>query len=130
MTRVYEVFDKFCVVDIIFGLILGIYLAINHNNPDLYIIALIAVFIFSFIMTLLPIASVIYAKYKYKEKIPIRAIIEAYILNFGMTAVSFAFGYIIGSFAIGNYNTANWLLIFWKVLHLKCMSELNEKTIK
>ena len=107
MGRVYNVFDKFCILDIIFGLILGIYLAINHDNADLYLISTEAVLIFSFIMTLLPIISVIYAKFKYDEKIPIRALIEAYILNVGMTAVSFAFGFIVGSFLIHNYNTAN-----------------------
>ena len=107
MTRVYEVFDKYCVVDIIFGLLLGVYLAINHNNQDLYLIALEIVLLFSFIMTLLPTASVIHAKFKYEEEIPIRALIEAFILNVGMTTVSFIFGYIIGSFIIHNYNTAN-----------------------
>ena len=107
MDRVYRVFDKYCVIDIIFGFILGIYVAIFHDTPDLYLISIQLVLLFSIIMTLLPTASVIYAKFKYDEKISVNAIIEAFILNIGMTSVSFAFGFIIGSFIIHNYNTAN-----------------------
>ena len=51
MTRVYDVFDKFSIVDIIFGFLLGIYLAVFHNNPDLWIHAVQWVLIYSIVIT-------------------------------------------------------------------------------
>ena len=103
MTRVYDVFDKFSIVDIIFGFLLGLYLAVFHNNPDLWIHAVQWVLIYSLVITLLPVAASIYAKHKYSESINLRALIEAFLLNVAMTAVSLAFGFVIGSFIVGNF---------------------------
>ena len=87
MTRVYDVFDKFSIVDIIFGFLLGIYLAFFHDNPNLWIHAVQWVLIYSIVITLLPVVASIYAKHKYSES----------------TAVSLAFGFVIGSFIVGNF---------------------------
>ena len=103
MTRVYDVFDKFSIVDIIFGFLLGLYLAVFHNNPDLWIHAVQWVLIYSIVITLLPVVASIYAKHKYSESINVRARIEAFLLNVAMTSVSLAFGFVIGSFIVGNF---------------------------
>lgn len=102
MGRIYRVFDKFCILDIVFGFLFGLYLSIHHNDSDLWILATVFVLFFAFLMTLAPLISAIYAKFKYSEKFPTKDIIEAYILNIGMTAVSLSFAFVIGYFIIGN----------------------------
>lgn len=103
MGRIYRVFDKFCIFDIICGFLFGLYLSIHHNDSNLWMVATVFVLFFAFIMTLAPLISAIHAKWKHSEKFPTRAIMEAYILNVGMTAVSLSFAFVIGSFIIGNY---------------------------
>lgn len=46
MTRIYDAFDKFSIVDIIFGFLFGLYLAIFHDDPNLWIFAIGVVLIF------------------------------------------------------------------------------------
>lgn len=119
MTRIYDAFDKFSIVDIVFGFIFGLYLAVFHDDPDLWIFAVAVVLIFCIIMTLIPIAVVIHAKIKYSEKISIRGLIEAFILNVGMTSVSLAFGFVIGSFLVGNFvNDEGKLPEYFKLIKL------------
>ena len=103
MGRIYNVFDKFCILDIIFGFLFGLYLAIYHDDSNLWMMALLFIVLFSFLMTLAPLISAIYAKYKYSEPLPVKSLIEAYILNVGMTAASLSFAFVIGSILIGNY---------------------------
>lgn len=107
MSKVYQVFDKYCVIDIIFGFLLGFYLAIYHNDSHLWFLAIQIVIIFSIIMTLIPVIVSIYDKYKYSKKISIRALIEAFILNLAMTVVPLIFGFVIGSFVVENYIADN-----------------------
>lgn len=119
MTRIYDAFDKFSIVDIIFGFLFGLYLAIFHDDPNLWFFAIGVVLIFCIIMTLIPIAVVIHAKIKYSEKISIKGLIEAFILNVGMTAVSLAFGFIIGSLIVGNFiNDEGKLPEYFKIIKL------------
>lgn len=107
MSKVYQVFDKYCVIDIIFGFLLGFYLAIHHNDAHLWFVAIQVVIIFSIIMTLIPVIVSIYDKYKYSKKISVRALIEAFILNLAMTVVPLIFGFVIGSFVVDNYIADN-----------------------
>lgn len=103
MGRVYDVFDKFSIIDIIIGLILGFILAIHHDNSNLWLTAIQLVIIFAIIMTIFPVVASVHAKYNHGEKIAIRPLIEAFILNVAMIAVCVVFGMVIGSFLIGNF---------------------------
>lgn len=102
MGRVYNVFDKFSIISIIIGLALGIYLAVNHNDTNLWIRAIPFIILFSLIMTVMPIASSVYANVKFHEKISIPALVEAFFLNVAIITVCMAFGVVFGSFMIGN----------------------------
>ena len=110
MGRIYTVFDKFSIINIIVGLTLGIYLAINHNDSNLWYTAIRFIIILAFILTLLPTAASIYGKYKYGENISIRALLEAFFLNIAMLTVCASFGVVIGSFIIGNFIADNGTL--------------------
>lgn len=103
MGRVYNVFDKFSIIDIIIGFALGFYLATHNNGSNLWYVAIQLVFVIALIMTLFPLASSIHAKLKYDEEINVRALIEAFILNFAMIGVCLAFGVVAGSLWIGNF---------------------------
>lgn len=102
MGKVYDVFDKFSIISIAIGFILGLYLAVNHNDSNLWLRSIPFVLAFSFIMTLPPLISVVMDNVKNNVKFPIKDIIEAFFLNVGMITVCMAFGVVIGSFLIGN----------------------------
>ena len=102
MGKVYDVFDKFSIISIAIGFILGLYLAVNHNDSNLWIRSIPFVLAFSFIMTLPPLISVVMDNVKNNVKFPIKDIIEAFFLNVGMITVCMAFGVVIGSLVIGN----------------------------
>lgn len=102
MGKVYEVFDKVSIISIAIGFVLGLYLAVNHNDSNLWLRSIPFVLAFSFIMTLPPLISVVMDNVKNNVKFPIKDIIEAFFLNVGMITVCMAFGVVIGSFIIGN----------------------------
>ena len=110
MGKIYSVFDKYCILDIIVGFIVGFYIAIHHNDSQLWVTATIFVMVFSLIMTLIPICVAIYSKVKNSEDISVPQLVEAFLLNVAMTAVCFAFGFVTGSFYIGNYILDNGTL--------------------
>lgn len=107
MGLIYDVFDKFSIVGIVIGLILGIYLAIHHNESNLWVSSIPFILIFSILITIFPIGAAIQDKSKKGTPIPVNALIEAFILNIAIIAVSTAFGVVIGSFIIGNVITDN-----------------------
>ena len=102
MTRVYDIFDKISIVTIAIGLILGIYLAFNHNSSNLWFDAIPFILIIAVIMTLPPLFDLLHAMHKYGEKFSLPAIVEAFLLNIAILVVCTAFGIVIGSFYIGN----------------------------
>ena len=102
MGKVYDVFDKFSIISIAIGFILGLYLAVNHNDSNLWLRSIPFILAFSFIMTLPPLISSVVDNVKNNVKFPIKDIIEAFFLNVGMITVCMAFGVVIGSFIIGN----------------------------
>lgn len=108
--RIYSVFDKFSIINIVVGFILGFYLAINHDDSNLWFVAIQFIIIFAFILTLLPTGVAIYAKHKYGENISIRALIETFFLNFAMITVCTSFGVVFGSLFIGNFIADNGTL--------------------
>lgn len=103
MGRVYNVFDKFAIIDIIIGFVLGFYLAVHHNSSNLWYLAIQLIFVIAVIMTLIPLFDSIYSTVMDDEKFPTRALIEAFILNFAMIGVCFSFGVVAGSLWIGNF---------------------------
>ncbi len=103
MGHVYNVFDKFSILNIIIGFVLGVYLAVNHNDSNLWFTAIKFIVVLAFIMTLIPTFTSIYEKIMDDRDIPYAALIEAYFLNFGMIGVCLAFGVVFGSFLIGNF---------------------------
>ncbi|MBR0271235.1 MAG: hypothetical protein IJQ68_04490 [Methanobrevibacter sp.] len=110
MGKIYSVFDKYCIIDIIVGFIAGFYMAVHHNDSQLWVMGTIFVIIFAFIITLIPIGVAVYSKVKDSEEISIAQLVEAYLLNLAMTAVCFGFGFVGGSLYIGNYIPDNGLL--------------------
>ena len=105
MTRVYDIFDKFSIITIAIGFILGIFLAFNHNSSNIWFDAIPFIIIIALIMTLPPIIDLMQSVRKYGEKFSWPAIIEAFLLNVAMLVVCTAFGIVIGSFYIGNFIT-------------------------
>ena len=55
MGLIYDVFDRFSIISILIGLVLGIYLAIHHNESNLWISSIPFILIFSILMTIFPI---------------------------------------------------------------------------
>ncbi|MDO5859498.1 hypothetical protein [Methanobrevibacter sp.] len=102
MGKVYNIFDKFSIISIIIGLALGVYLAVNHNDTNLWIESIPFILLFSLIMTIIPIASSIKDYVKEGEKFPVTDLIEAFLLNIAIITICMAFGVVFGSFFIGN----------------------------
>ena len=103
MTRVYDVFDKFAILNIIIGLGLGIYLALNNSSSNLWFESIPFIIVIGIIMTLPPIVDYFLRRGKVDDHTSINAILEAFILNVLMIAVCTAFGIAIGSFYATNY---------------------------
>ena len=104
MTRVYDVFDKFSILNIIIGFALGVYLSFQ-NSSNIWFDAIPFILVIGLIMTIPPIIDYFMRKDKFDDHTSGRAIIEAFCLNVAMITVCTAFGIVIGSFYIGNYIT-------------------------
>lgn len=107
MDKVQEVNDKLAVITIIIGFILGIYLGIGHDDPNLWWNIVEWIFMTAFIMTFIPTVVGLYANIGDGEEFTILSPIRVFALNFAMLAVSASFGFVFCSILIGNYNTAN-----------------------
>ncbi|WP_298501529.1 hypothetical protein [uncultured Methanobrevibacter sp.] len=107
MTRVYDVFDKFSILAIIIGFVLGFYLAFNHNSSNIWFDAIPFIIVIALILTLPPVIDSIRIKNKTGNDIPINALVEAYFLNVAILVVCTAFGIVLGSFYIGNFIADN-----------------------
>jgi ABC-type amino acid transport system permease subunit len=97
MTRVYDVFDKFSILNIVIGFALGFYLVFN-NTSNLWFVSIPLIFILGIIMTIPPILDYFLRKGKFNDNTNINALVEAFILNVLMIAVCTAFGIAITSF--------------------------------
>lgn len=103
MGLVYDVFDKFSIIDIIVGFALGYYLAVYHDNPNLWVIAAIVIIGVGAVISLMPIIASFRAKSRGEGEISIPELLEAFILNIAMLAVSTSLGFVVGSIVIGNF---------------------------
>ena len=97
MTRVYDVFDKFSILNIVIGFALGFYLVFN-NTSNLWFVSIPLIFVLGIIMTIPPILDYLLRKGKFNDNTNINALFEAFILNVLMIAVCTAFGIAIASF--------------------------------
>ena len=102
MGKIYNIFDKFSIISIALGLLMGVYLAIHHDDTNLWIRLIPFILLFSLIITIIPIASAIVDRIRNGVKFPIGELVEAFFLNVAIIAVCTAFGLVIGSFLIGN----------------------------
>lgn len=107
MTRVYDIFDKYSILTIIVGFVLGFYLAFNHNSSNVWFDAIPFIIIIALILTLPPIVDSIRLKNKEGKDIPVNGLVEAYFLNVAILIVCTAFGIVLGSFYIGNFIADN-----------------------
>ncbi len=96
--------DKLTCLNAIIGIVLGLILGINHNDANLWITAVKFVIIISAIISIIPIASGIYAKVKKGEEFSLTRILPIYLLIFGEIGVGAVLGIILGSIIIGNYH--------------------------
>ena len=95
------------IITIILGFIFGIYLAIGHDNPDLWFVVVQWIFLTAIIMTVISFIAGLTAKTRYGESLSAVDIIRIFALNLAIVAVCTSFGFVFGSIAIGNFNTAN-----------------------
>ena len=108
MDKVQQVNEKLMIISIIAGFALGFYLAIGHDNPDLWIIIVQLIFLTAFVMTFIPTLVGLYDKLQNEGAVfKISSPIRIFILNLAVIAVCTSFGFVICSMLIGNYNTAN-----------------------
>ena len=112
MGLVYDVFDKFSILDIIIGFALGYYLAVYHNDPNLWVIATIVIIGVGAVISILPILASVRAKMRGEGEISVPELVEAFLLNIAMLAVSTSLGFVIGSIAIGNFIVDSVLIFF------------------
>lgn len=98
MTRVYEVFDKLSILNVIIGFALGIYLSFNNNGSNIWFESIPVILIIGLIMTIPPIIDYYRRKGSFNDNTSINSLIEAFLLNVGMIAVCTAFGFAICSF--------------------------------
>ena len=103
MGIVYDVFDRYSIINIIVGFALGYYLAVFHDDPNLWIIAAVVIIIVGAIVSIMPVIASVRAKARGEGEISIPELLEAFLLNIAMLAVSTSLGFVIGSIAIGNF---------------------------
>ena len=97
MTRVYDVFDKFSILNIVIGLLLGVYLSINYASTNIWFVSVPLILIIGLVMTLPPIIDYFNRKGKFNDNTSASALLEAFLLNVAMIAVCSAFGFAICS---------------------------------
>lgn len=98
MTRVYDVFDKFSILNIVIGLALGIYLSFNYTSSNIWFVSIPLILILGLIMTIPPIIDYYRRKDKYDDHTSANSLVEAFLLNVAMIAVCTAFAFAICSF--------------------------------
>ena len=107
MRKAFEVNEKLMILTIILGFIFGIYLAIGHDDPNLWFVVVQWIFLTAIIMTVIAFIAGMTAKTRTGEELTVLDIIRIFALNLAIVAVCTSFGFVFGSIAIGNFNTAN-----------------------
>lgn len=107
MGIVYRVFDKFSIICIFVGLAIGLYLAVNNSDSNLWMKTIPFIIVFSLLLTIAPAFSAILDSISGNGKISIFEIVEAFLLNLAMTGVCTAFGLLFGSLIFGSIIPSN-----------------------
>ena len=107
MGIIYDVFDKFSIINIVIGLLLGIYLAMNNSDSNLWIHVIPFIIVFSIFMTFLPTFAALLAKIQKDTEFSIKSVIEAFFLNVAMVSVCTAFGLVFASLVLGSLIPSN-----------------------
>ena len=108
MDKVQEVNEKLGILTVIVGFILGIYLGIGHDDPNLWFKIVQWIFMITLLMTLLSTVLGFYAKMADDTaEFNLSSAIRVFALNLAMIAVCTSFGFIFTSILIGNFSTAN-----------------------
>lgn len=103
MDKAFEVNEKLMIISIIVGFILGIYLAIVHDNPDLWFVIIQWIFLTAIIITLIPSIVGLTDRIKNDGKFSLVDLLRMLALNIAVVAVCASFGFVLGSILIGNY---------------------------
>lgn len=107
MDKVQKVNEKIMIIGIIVGFALGIYLGIDHDDLNFWLILVQWVFFTSLILTLISAVGGYYANMRDKSvEFNIISVIRVFVLNLAVVAVSASFGFVFCSIAIGNFSTA------------------------
>lgn len=108
MDNVQKVNEKVMIIGIIIGFALGIYLGINHDDPNFWFILVQWIFFTSFILTFVSALGGFYANARDDDvEFSMLSVIRIFVLDLAVIAVSTSFGFIFCSILIGNFTTAN-----------------------
>ena len=108
MDTIQRTNERLAIINVIVGFILGIYLGIGHDNPNLWFDVVQWIVLISFILAFISTLVGVYAKLgDDAAEFNISSPIRVFVLNLAMVAVSTSFGFIFTSIAIGNFSTAN-----------------------
>ena len=110
MGLIYDIFDRYSIISILIGFLLGFYLTINNNDSNVWIRAVPFIIVFSLVMTFLPTFAALLAKIQDDLDFSIGAILEAFFLNIAMITVCTAFGLFIASFFVGSLIPSNGVI--------------------
>lgn len=108
MDKVQKINERVMIFGIIIGFVLGIYLGIDHDDPNFWFILVQWIFFTSFIMTFISTLGGYYANVR-DESVEFNLLspIRVFALNVAVVSVSISFGFIFCSILIGNFITAN-----------------------
>ena len=108
MDKVQKINEKVMILEIIVGFALGIFLGIDHNDPNFWFILVQWIFFTSFIMTFISALGGYYANVRDESvEFSMLSVIRVFVLNVAVVSVSTSFGFIFCSIMIGNFSTAN-----------------------
>lgn len=98
--------EKLMILTIIIGFLLGIYLGIGHNVPNLWLVIVQWVIITGVIMTVIASLVGIYSKsHDDGEELNKFSILRIFVLNLAVIAVCASFGFLFCSIVMGTYGT-------------------------
>lgn len=99
-----DVSDKLTCINTIIGFVLGIILAIFHNNADIWITAINFVIVFSLVLSIFPIGAGLYSRYKLGQEFSLMRVFPIYLLILAEMIIGAVLGIILGSVLIGNFH--------------------------
>lgn len=99
-----DVSDKLTCINTIIGFVLGIILAIFHNDSDIWITAVKFVILFALFLSLFPIGAGLYSRFKLNQEFSLTRVFPIYLLILAEMIIGATLGIILGSIFIGNFH--------------------------